>query len=288
MYSVKMYVKRKTIYEISKKSGANVQEACINRTSRDRPKWAPYPSKNSKRTSKCQFTVLENRKSKKMDRVARRGPLARASGALKGGHFRKCQHFCRSWRGNPLKKKQIFEKSITMPKNWKGDPLGFLNRSQCWSGEKLLFSGKKSHSAEKNWKGDPLVSPGMVCYAEKPFWFSSLSQMMQFGAIIFCRTFKNYFGQFVWIEKKVTIRVAFHFMKRRLKIGRNMNWKTDFWIKKSSHANLQCGDNHGLFMNSLNILKRHCFELIFSRRFMKWNATIIVTLFFSIHTNWPK
>ena len=22
------------------------------------------------------------------------------------------------------------------------------------------------------------------------------------GAIIFCRTFKNYFGQFVWIEKK--------------------------------------------------------------------------------------
>ena len=40
---------------------------------------------------------------------------------------------------------------------------------------------------------------------------------MQFGAIIFCRTFKNYFGQFVWIEKKATIIVAFHFMKRRLK-----------------------------------------------------------------------
>ena len=38
------------------------------------------------------------------------------------------------------------------------------------------------------------------------------------GAIIFCRTFKNYFGQFVRIEKKVTIIVAFHFMKRRLKI----------------------------------------------------------------------
>ena len=33
---------------------------------------------------------------KKMDRVARRGPLARAPGALKGGHFRKCQLFCRS------------------------------------------------------------------------------------------------------------------------------------------------------------------------------------------------
>ena len=29
------------------------------------------------------------------------------------------------------------------------------------------------------------------------------------------------------------------------------------------------------------------FDSVFSRRFMKWNATIIVT-FFSIHTNWPK
>ena len=64
------------------------------------------------------------------------------------------------------------------------------------------------------------MSPGMVCYAEKqekPFWFSSLSQMVQFGAIIFCRTIENYLGQFVWIEKRVTIIVAFHFMKRRLK-----------------------------------------------------------------------
>ena len=33
---------------------------------------------------------------KKMDRVARRGPLARAPVALKRGHFRDCQHFCRS------------------------------------------------------------------------------------------------------------------------------------------------------------------------------------------------
>ena len=46
-----------------------------------------------------------------MDRVARRGPLARAPGALKGGHFRNCPHFCRSLRGDPLEKKQIFEKS---------------------------------------------------------------------------------------------------------------------------------------------------------------------------------
>ena len=58
--------------------------------------------------------------------------LARAPGALKGGHFRNCQHFCRSWRGYPLEKKQIF--------------------------------GKKSHSAEKNWKGGPfgLAQYGML------------------------------------------------------------------------------------------------------------------------------
>ena len=74
-------------------------------------------------------------------------------------------------------------------------------------------------------RGDSLVSPGMICYAEKQvnsFWSSSLGQMVLFDTIIFCRTFKNYFGQFVWIEKKrVTIIVAFHFMKRRLKTGVN-------------------------------------------------------------------
>ena len=57
-------------------------------------------------------------------------------------------------------------------------------------------------------RGDSLVSPGMVCFAEKqakPFWSSSLGQMVQFDTIIFCRTFKNYFGQFVWIEKKESL-----------------------------------------------------------------------------------
>ena len=66
----------------------------------------------------------------------------------------------------------------------------------------------------------PSESPGTVCYAEKHkkhFRFSSLSQMFHFGTIKFCRISKNYFGQFVWIENKVTIIVAFHFMKRRLK-----------------------------------------------------------------------
>ena len=77
------------------------------------------------------------------------------------------------------------------------------------------FPEKSLTVPKKIERGDPLVSPGMVCYAEKqekPFWFSSLGQMVQFGAIIFCRTFKNYFGQFVWIEKKshYNSRVSLH------------------------------------------------------------------------------
>ena len=58
---------------------------------------------------------------------------------------------------------------------------------------------------KKTEKGYPLVFPGIVCYAEKeeiPFWFSSLVQMIQFGTIKFHGTFKNYFGQFVWIGKE--------------------------------------------------------------------------------------
>ena len=56
----------------------------------------------------------------------------------------------------------------------------------------------------KKLKGDPLVSSGIVCYAEKEeklFRFSSLGQMI--GTVKFRTTFKNYFGQFVWIEKKL-------------------------------------------------------------------------------------
>ena len=105
-------------------------------------------------------------------------------------------------------------------------------------GEKFYFSKKKSRSAEKNERGESLVSPGMVCYAEKqekPFWFSSLDQIVHFDAIIFCRTFvelfwsvrvdskkKSHYNSRVSLheaptKKRVTIIVAFHFMKRRLK-----------------------------------------------------------------------
>ena len=81
---------------------------------------------------------------------------------------------------------------------------------------KIFIFGKKSRSAEKNER----VSPCMVCYAEKqekPFWFSSLDQIVLFDAIIFCRTFVELFWSVrVDRKKRVTIIVAFHFMKRRL------------------------------------------------------------------------
>ena len=103
-----------------------------------------------------------------------------------------------------------------MPKKTeRGDPLGFFNIHSVAKHQKnaggTLWEKKferKVSQCRKNERGDPLVSPGLVCYAEKqekPFWFSLLGQIVPFGAIIFCRTFKNYFGQFVWIEKKESL-----------------------------------------------------------------------------------
>ena len=80
---------------------------------------------------------------------------------------------------------------------------------------KNFLSKKKSRSAEKNERGESLVSPGMVCYAEKqekPFCFSSLDQIVQFGAIIFCRTFVELFWS-VRVDRKKShynSRVSLH------------------------------------------------------------------------------
>ena len=108
------------------------------------------------------------------------GKISQCRKKLKGGPFGIFQHpFCRK-----------------TSKKRKGDPLG------------KFFSKKSLAVPKKNERWDPLVSPGMVGYAEKqgkPFWFSSLGQIVQFGAILFCRTFKNYFGQFLWIEKKESL-----------------------------------------------------------------------------------
>ena len=83
-----------------------------------------------------------------MDRVARRGPLARAPGAL-------TSHNAEKLKG--------------------GDPLGFFNihsvaKHQKNAGGTLwgkIFRKKVSQCRKKIERGDSLVSPGMVCYAEK-------------------------------------------------------------------------------------------------------------------------
>ena len=100
-----------------------------------------------------------------------------------------------------------------MPKKTeRGDPLGFFNIHSVAKhqknaggpfGENFFFE-KKSRSAEKNERGESLVSPGMACYAEKqekPFWFSSIDQIVHFDAIIFCRTFVELFWS-VRVDRK--------------------------------------------------------------------------------------
>ena len=177
-----------------------------------------------------------------MDRVVRRGPLVRAPGALKGGHFRNCQHFCRRWGGFVANIKKLkggkflfSEQNFTVLKKTERGTIWDFPTSILSQNSKKIEGGpfeeknfrKKSLAVPKKIRrGDPLVSPGMVCYAgkqEKPFWFSSLYQIVQFGAILFCRTFVELFWsvRVDWKKRKATIIVAFHFMKRRLKTCTN-------------------------------------------------------------------
>ena len=120
-----------------------------------------------------------------MDRVARRGPLARAPGALKSHNAEKLKGWT-LWDFST----SILSQNI---KKMQGDPLG------------KFFFEKKVSQCRKKMEAGPfgLARYGMLRgKQEKPFWFSSLGQIVQFGAIIFCRTAKNYFGQFVWIENQ--------------------------------------------------------------------------------------
>ena len=92
----------------------------------------------------------------------------------------------------------------------KGGPFGIFQHPSVAKHQKIeggtlweIFVFEKTLTVPKKLKGDPLFSPA-VCYAEKEeklFWFSSLGQLIQFGTIKFRIIFKNYFGQFVWIEK---------------------------------------------------------------------------------------
>ena len=118
----------------------------------------------------------------------------------------------------------IFGKSHSAEKKLEGGTLWDFSTSILSQNIKKmqggLFEEKNSEKKclavpKKIERGDSLVLPGMVCYAEKqvkPFWSSSLGQMVQFDTIIFCRTFKNYFGQFRVDRKKshYNSRVSLH------------------------------------------------------------------------------
>ena len=98
-----------------------------------------------------------------------------------------------------MAKKQIYEKSLTMLKTRKGDPSGSFNihsvgkQQKKLKGEPLgIFFSEKNLAVSKKMKGGPfgLAGFGMLHgKREKSFWFSSLGQMVQFGAIIFWRNF---------------------------------------------------------------------------------------------------
>ena len=123
-----------------------------------------------------------------------------------------------------IEKKNYFRKKISQcRKKLKGGTL--------WDFPTSILS----QNSKQIGRGDPLVSPGMVWYAgkqEKPFWFSSLYQIVQFDAIILYRTFKNYFGQFVWIEKKES-----HYNSRvSLHEAPTKNYTTQLQQKKISKA----------------------------------------------------
>ena len=85
------------------------------------------------------------------------------------------------------------KKKVTMPKTLKGRPFG----------EKFFFR-KKFQKAERTDTGPFSISRyGMLRgKTGKTFLVQFVDQIVQFGAIIFRRTLKNYFGQFVWIEEE--------------------------------------------------------------------------------------
>ena len=140
-----------------------------------------------------------------------------------------------------------------MPKKLKGggDPLGFFNIHSVAKHQKNAGATLWGKNSEKNVsqcrkkieRGDCWVSPSMVCYAEKQaksFWSSSLGHMVQFDTIIFCRTFKNFFGQFVWIEKKshYSSRVSLHEAPTKKPLFRHES--AHFWHFGSAENSSSC------------------------------------------------
>ena len=87
-------------------------------------------NKNSKRTSKCKFTVLENQKTRKNWPSGALGPASASPWRAKRGTLPKLLTFLSRMKGDSLEKKKS-KKSLTMPKNWKGIPFGIFKHPNC-------------------------------------------------------------------------------------------------------------------------------------------------------------
>ena len=118
----------------------------------------------------------------------------------------------------------FLEKISQCQKTERGDPLGFFNIHSVAKHQKKCrgdplgknFFRKKSLAVPKKMKGGSLWSRPVWYVTRKNrknlFWFSSLDQIVQFGAIIFCRTFVELFWS-VRVDRKKShynSRVSLH------------------------------------------------------------------------------
>ena len=134
--------------------------------------------------------------------MARRGPASVDRWRATRGHFRNFQHFCGKtskkieWGpfevNKSFQKSQCRKKTIAIHQKNEVDPLvkNFFRKKVCR--EKLEGGTFWSR---------PVLYVTMKKKTEQLFWLSSFDQMVQFDTSKYRRTCKNYFGQFVWIEK---------------------------------------------------------------------------------------
>ena len=102
----------------------------------------PYPRlKNSKTTSKCQFTILENRKTKKHSPSGAPGPASASPGLANGGNFGNRQYFCHSLQGEHFGEKTNFQKKSRNAEKLKEGPFGIFKHPICCKISKKLKGG---------------------------------------------------------------------------------------------------------------------------------------------------
>ena len=152
------------------------QESAITETSRDRPKSAPYPRlKNSKRTSKSQLTVLQNRKSKKNGRSGARGPASSSPWRAKRGTLPKLSLFLSQLKERPFGEKNTNfpKKNLTLPKK--------TERGALWDFPTSILDAK-----QQKIEGGTLWSSRPVWYVTRKNRKTFLVQFARQNGAIWC------------------------------------------------------------------------------------------------------